>query len=247
MGKQTGIGANFYVAGFDVSGDTQDIKNITGGPKLWDTTDITQAGHARLGLARSGDIAWTSFFDPSTTGEHAALSGLPTSDQIVSVFLNPLLPGSPAASCVSKLVTYETKRPASGELNVDFAVQSNGFGVEWCDALTGGKRTDSAATTGPFFDNTSAFNFGAQAYFQVFAFTGTSAVIDIQHATTSGGAYSSTGLTTSSITTAPQAQRVATANNVTINEFLKVVTTGTFSNLVFAVMINVNPVAGVVF
>ena len=247
MAKQTGLGANFYVGGFDVSGDTQDIKNITGGPRLWDVTDITQSGRARLGLQRSGDIAWTSFFDPSVSGEHAALSGLPTADVTASVFLNPLLPGSPAASCTAKLVTYETKRTAAGELTVDFAVQSNGFGVEWCDALTGGKRTDSAATVGPFFDNSAAFNFGAQAYFQVFAFTGTSAVIDIQHATTSGGAYSSTGLTTSSIVSAPQTQRLATANNVTINQFLKVVTTGTFSNLVFAVMINVNPIAGVVF
>lgn len=247
MGKQGGLGANFYVAGFDLSGDTNDIKNITGGPKLWDVTDVTQFAHARLGLQRNGDVAWTSFFDPAPGQEHAWASSLPLTDQLCTAFMPPLLPGSPAAGCQSLLVGYETKRSASGELTVDFSVQSDGFGVEWGKALTGGKRTDSAATVGPFFDNGAAFTFGGQAYFQVFAFSGTSAVIDIQSATTSGGSYATTGLTSSSITAAPFAQRVQVPNNTTINEFLKVVTTGTFTNLVFAVMVNVNPIAGVVF
>lgn len=67
------------------------------------------------------------------------------------------------------------------------------------------------------------------------AFSGTSVTIDIQSATTSGGSYSTTGLTTSAMT-AIGAQRLATANNVTINEFLKVVTTGTFTVAKFVVV-----------
>lgn len=246
MSKQTGLGCALYANGSDLSGDTQSF-TAHGGPAPLDVTDITQAAYGRLGGLRDGAIDWVSYMDPAAGASHAALSPLPTGDVIATLLIGPLSAGCPALAQVSKQVNYDPTRATDGMLTFAINGQANGFAQEWGISLTGGKRTDTSATTGAFFDNGAAFAFGAQAYFQVFAFTGTSAVIDIQHATTSGGAYTSTGLTTTSITTAPQAQRLATANNVTINEFLKVVTTGTFSSLVFAVMINVNPIAGVVF
>ena len=244
MAKTTGIGDNYYVGGYDLSGNTNSLSKISGSVNPLDVTDITQGGYARLGGLRDGGIDWTSYFDP--TGAHVLLSTLPTVDEICSYFRGTAV-GSPAASVNAKLINYDPTRGQDGMLTCAVSAQANAFGLEWGTQLTAGKRTDSAATVGAFFDNGAGFAFGAQAYFQVFAFTGTSAVIDIQHCTTSGGTYTSTGLTTTSITTAPQAQRLAVSNATTINEFLKVVTTGTFSNLVFAVMINVNPIAGVVF
>jgi hypothetical protein len=184
------------------------------------------------------------YFD--ATGAHPSLSALPTTDVVASYFRGAMV-GNAAASLVSKQINYDWTRGQDGSLLGSVDLQANGFGLEWGTQLTAGKRTDSGATVGSFFDNTAGFNFGAQAYVQLFAFSGTSVTIDIQSATTSGGSYTTTGLTTSALTSAPQAVRLSVANNTTINEFLKVVTTGTFSNAVFAVMINVNPIAGVVF
>jgi hypothetical protein len=153
----------------------------------------------------------------------------------------PLLAGSPCFSQNSKQIDYNWKREKDGMLIGDVHFDSQGFGLEWGIALTAGKRTDSVATIGPAFDNGAASpGFGAQAYVQLISFTGTSVTIDIQSATTSGGAYSTTGLTTAALS-APQAVRLTTAS--AINEFLKVVTTGTFSNAVFAVQFSMNPVA----
>src|SRR5262249_51731885 len=169
----------------------------------------------------------------------------PTADVVVSYFRGTAV-GNPAASLNAKQVNYDPTRGQDGAITFAVDAQGNAFGLEWGKQLTPGQRTDSAATTGAFFDDGAGTNFGGQAYFHLFAFSGTSVTIDIQSATTSGGVYSTTGLTSSALTT-PGSQRVAVSNATTINEFLKVVTTGTFSNAVFAVVFVRNLTAGIVF
>lgn len=248
--KITGLGSQFFIGGFDLSGDVSAIDQATGGNKPLDVTGIKSLAHERLGGERDGTLDFSVFFDTAATGEHAALSGLPTADTIGSFFApNASFAqaiGNPACSINAKQVNYDWVRGADGSLTGKVSLLANGFGLEWGEALTAGLRTDTTATTGAFFDDGAGSNFGGQAYFQLVAFSGTSVTIDIQSATTSGGSYSSTGLTSGAFT-AIGAQRVAVANNTTINEFLKVVTTGTFTNAVFAVQFCRNLVAGIVF
>lgn len=165
--------------------------------------------------------------------EHDALSSLPRTDTIATYFRGTTI-GNPAACVNGKQINYDPTRDNSGNLTLKCEVQANGYGVEWGEQLTNGLRTDLAATTGSFIDDTAASSFGGQAYFQLVGFVGTSVTIDIQSATASGGSYSTTGLTTTAMT-AVGAQRLATANNVTINRYLKVITTGTFTYARFAV------------
>ncbi len=250
MPKTAGMGDNYYVGGFDLSGLTQSLSNMHGGPNsTQDSTDITQSGVSRLGLERDGGLGWVSYWDP-TGAAHILLSALPVADNIATYCRGTAI-GNPALSCNSKLIGYDPNRGQDGSLTLAVQAQANGFGAEWGTQLTAGKRTDTTPTAGPFFDNLAAFNFGAQAYLQVFSMTGTDATVKIQHATTSGGAYSDL-ITFPQIISGnlpPLAARASIANNVTVNEFLKVttVTTGGFSNLVFAVAISVNSIAAVVF
>lgn len=255
MAKTTGLGDNFYVGGYDISGDTNSLSKIDGNLAVQDVTDITQSANARLGLLRAGEIDFEPFFDPGANAEHVALSPLPTSDVVCSYFRGTVL-GNPAASLVAKQINYDWTRAATGELTGSVQMQSNGFGLEWGVQLTAGKRTDTGATAGGFVDlgtnpggiggGGGGYINGAQAYLQVFSFTGTDVTVAVQHSTTSGGAYTNvTGLGFTQITGgAPLTQRVATANNLTINEFVKVTTTttGGFSSLVFAVQLTPNPV-----
>src|SRR5215472_9469615 len=189
MAKQTGLGCAFYAGGFDIGGDTQSFA-VHGGPNALDVTDVTQSAYSRLGGLRDAAVDWVSYMDPAAAASHAALSPLPTADVITTAFLNPIGIGTPALSQVSKQVNYDPTRATDGSLTFAINAQANAFGQEWGLQLTAGKRTDTAATAGPFFDNGAAFAFGGQAYLQVFAFTGTDVTIAVQHATTSGGAYS---------------------------------------------------------
>ena len=63
MAKQSGLGARFLVAGYDISGDVQALDTVHGGPALIDSTDITQSAHSRIYGQRDGSISFTSFFD----------------------------------------------------------------------------------------------------------------------------------------------------------------------------------------
>lgn len=245
ISKSNGLGDGFLIGGFDLSGDVASVDSISGPQGTFDVTAINKSAHERIGGLRDGNMQFTSFFNNASNQEHAILKTLPRTDTIATYLRGTAL-GNPAACVSGKQIDYAPTRDNSGALTLKVEVQANGFGLEWGKQITAGLRTDTTATTGAAFDDLGATSFGGQAYFQLVAFTGTSVTIDIQSATTSGGTYATTGLTSSALTVVGS-QRVAVANTTTINEFLKVKTTGTFSNAVFAVVFVRNPIAGIVF
>jgi hypothetical protein len=247
MSKQGGLGQRLLVGGYDISGDIQALNNVHGGPALQDVTDITQSAHARLGLLRDGGFGASVFMDAANA--HPVLSALPVADALATYLLSTALGGGPvAACCVAKQIGYDPTRSAAGDLLLKTQFDANGYGLEWGEPLTAGLRTDTTATAGAFVDDGAATNFGGQAYLQVTGFTGTSVTVKIQHCATSGGSYTDVaGLTFTAVTAAPAWQRIASSNSLTINEFVKVTTTGTFSSATFAVVFVRNKVAGQVF
>lgn len=317
MAKASGLGDNFYIAGYDLSGDIASIDSITAPIGSIDSTAIKQLAHSRLFSQRDAAWSFTTMFESNTgvtspgipgstsplvstynfpvyvtviggTGtqvsingvnqgsfdgtyllpalgtiiltysiiptswvwiaqpaEHQGLAPQPNTDMVACYFRGTAI-GNPAAGMVCKQLDYDPTRATDGTLTMKVDLQSNGFGMEWGTQLTPGIRIDLAATVGAFIDQGAGSAFGAQAYFELLDFVGTSVTIDIQSATTSGGSYTTTGLTTTAMT-ALGAQRLATANNLTINEFIKVITTGTFTYAAFAVMMNRNAAAGQVF
>jgi hypothetical protein len=246
--KQSGLGDNFYIGGYDLSGDVSSVDQISGGPALFDVTSIKKSAHERIGGLRDGDLQFTTFFEFGGAGnpvfEHDALSLLPRADTIATYFRGTALQ-SPVACVNGKQISYDPTRDNTGNLTMKVEVQANGFGTEWGEQLTPGLRPDSGATIGPAITDAAQTAFGAQAYVQLVAFTGTSVTIAVTHATTVGGSY--TSLMTTTAMTAIGAQRLSVPNTTTVDQFLKVTTTGTFSSAVFAVAFMRNPVAGVTF
>jgi hypothetical protein len=149
-GKQGGLGARFLVGGYDISGDIQALDNVGGGPAPGDFTDITQSAHARQGLVRDGHLGATVFMDPANA--HPVLSALPTADELMSFLPPPLAVGGVAACLNAKQIGYDPTRGADGSLMLKTEGQGNGFGLEWCQQLTAGLRTDTAATNGSGLD-----------------------------------------------------------------------------------------------
>lgn len=247
MTKQSGLGDAFYVAEFDLSGDVGSLSSIHGGNSPLEVTGIDKSAYERIGGIRDGGIDWSSWFNPAASQAHPVLSALPTTDRILSYFRGTTL-GDAAASMVAKQINYDPTRGEDGSLVFGVQALANGFGLEWGRQLTAGKRTDGGAANGTGVDDGASSAFGLQAYLHVFAFAGTSVTIKLQESSDNavGDPYADVvggGFTT---VTAPTSQRIATAGNLTVERWLRVVTTGTFSNVVFAVNVSRN-VQAVVF
>lgn len=245
MTKTSGLGDDLLVGGYHIGSDTQQL-SITGGQALIDVTDITQSAHSRLGGLRDGSMDLTVYHDPAPGQAHVALSELPTAD-VVMTYLRSTTLGAPAACLNAKQVGYDPTRSNSGELTIKTAGQGNGFGLEWGVQLTPGVRTDNAATNGAGLDQGAATAYGAQAYLQAVALTGTDATVTIQHSA-DGSTWSSL-MAFAEVTAAPGAQRISVANATTVDRYVRVITTTSagFTAFSFVVVFVRNPIAGVVF
>ena len=244
MTKTNGLGDNLYVGGNNLSGDIASIERIGGGPNPLPQTGISSEGFERAGGVRDGAFEVTSWFNAALTQSHPVFSALPSTNVVLSYFRGTAI-GNPAASIVAKQVDYAGERGADGSLAFTVSALANGYGVEWGDQLTAGMRTDTGATAGTAFQDAGAVttNFGLQAYLQVDAFDGTDITIKLQESSDNGAdTYADVvggGFTQITTGQAPLAQRIATATNLAVEEYLKVttVTTGGFTSCTFAVMV----------
>jgi hypothetical protein len=236
MTKQSGMGDNLYVGGYDLSGDTGSLGAIGGGNTPIVVTGIDKSGIERLGGKRDGRIEWSSYFNPSASQAHPVLSALPTADVHVMYCRGTTL-GSPAASQVSKQVNYDGTRTSEGGFTFALQALANAYGLEWGVLLTAGKRSDTTATNGTGVDTGASALFGWQAYMQAFSFTGTSVTIQIQDSADNvsfanlgaGGAFTA-------VTAAQTVQRLASPGATdTVRQYVRIATSGTFSQCTFAV------------
>ncbi|MFJ4682058.1 hypothetical protein [Streptomyces sp. NPDC088789] len=250
MAKTSGLGDNLHIAGFNASGDIQALGAIGGGPALLNFTGIDKGAYERKGGLRDGRFEMTTFFnpDPLNGATHETLSALPRTNVILTYCRGTIL-GNPAASLVSKQIGYDPSRGDDGMLTFAVSAQANGYGIEWGRQLTGGVRTDTAATNGTGIDTTASAAFGGQAYLQVFEFTGTDATVTIQDSADNVTFADVTGLKFSQITAGPTSERIAIGNTATIRRYVRAatVTTGGFGLLSFAVNFIKNEVADVEF
>lgn len=248
MSKQSGLGDNLYVSGVNLSGDTGSLGRISGGlAGTQDVTGIDKLAYERLGLLRDGALEWTAFFNPTAGAAHPTLKTLPVTD-VQLMYTRGTTLGNPAATMIAKQIGYDPTRAADGSLTIGVQALPNGFGLEWGKLLTAGIKTDTAAAIGTGVDFTAGAAFGLQAWLQVLSFTGTDVTVKLQSSTDNGvgDAYSDVaGGGFTAVTSGPQVQRIQTARTQAIERWLRVVTTtvGGFSNLQYAVMVNVNPVS----
>lgn len=251
MAKQSGLGDRLFVAGYDLSGDVGSLGRIGGGHGVQDVTGIDKDAFERIGLLRDGGIEFTAFFNKETAADdppntqdrsHLVLKALPTADRIVTYCRGATL-GKPAAGLVAKQINYDPNRAQDGALTLGVQALANGYGLDWGVQLTAGKRTDTTATNGTSVDLTTVSTaFGWQAFLHVFAFTGTSVTVTLQDsadnvsfANLTGGAFTAaTGITS---------QRLEGGRTATVRRYLRAITSGTFSNAVFAVSFTRNDTA----
>lgn len=178
MAKTSGLGDNFYLGGYDLSGDTAALGEVGGGFATIDVTGIDKSAFERIGGVRDGRIEWTSHFNPASAKAHAVLSTLPTTDRTITYCRGTTI-GNAAACLIGKQLNYDVTRDNDGKMSIAVRAEANGYGLEWGNQLTAGLRTDTGATNG------TGVSLGGDAYLHLpgasgdYASTPDAAALDI--------------------------------------------------------------------
>jgi len=237
MAKSNGLGAAFYVDGYDLSGDIGSLSRINTARTVNEVPGIDKSAQERLHAHRDGGMEWQAWFNDAALQEHVALRNYTSNDRH-AMYLHRTTLGASAAATVCKQLDYGGNRGTDASYVLNVVAESNGYGLEWGTTLTAGKRTDTAATNGTAVDFGASSAFGLQAYLQVFSFTGTSVTVKVQESSDNGAdAYADVVGGTFTAATAQGKERIQTARALSVERYLRVVTTGTFSSAVFAVMV----------
>lgn len=248
MAKESGLGDQLFIDGYDLSGDVGAVDRIGAPSQRLDVTGIDKSGHERILGTLDGEISFRHFFNDADDQEHEALKAKDSgADRVVCYFHGSAI-GNMAAGLVAKQVTYDFERNADGSLSGPTQCLGNAKGLDYCEQLTAGKRTDTEATNGASLDGGAATSLGLAAYLQVFEFTGTDVTVTIQESSDDGSTDAFAGVTGgafSEVTGAQVAERIVTSLTQAVERYLRVVTTTSagFSNLVFAVCATRDPYA----
>lgn len=240
MAKESGLGDQLFVVGYDISGDVGSVDRIGAPSGVLDVTPINASGHERIHSHIDGEITFQHFFNDADAAEHEALKAKGSGgDRVVSYFHGSGI-GEMAAAMLAKQVNYDFTRGADGSLEGPSQCLANAKGLDYCDQLTDGQRTDTEATDGDSLDGGAASSAGLAAYLHVFDFDGTDVTLKVQESSDDGAtdAFANvTGGAFTQVTAAPTAERIVTSLSQAVEQYLRVVssTSGGFNSVTFAV------------
>jgi len=237
MAKKSGLGQQIFVHGYDLSGDVSAINNAGSPRDLLDATALNASAHERFVGLSDGNLGVSSWFNDATEQEHDAFKGLVTTDRIV-VWAFGATRGDVAAGLVSKQVNYDGSRGTDGSLSFTIDTQAaSGVPLEWGNTLTTGKETHGSAGSSTSRDDGAATSAGMVAYLEIVDCDSGTPTVTIQESSDNGASdawtncmvFSSVGFAST-----PTAERSTMSG--TVERYLRVTTTGTFSNLDFCVV-----------
>ena len=234
MAKKSGLGQQIFVQGYDLSGDVAAINNAGSPRALLDLTPLNASAHERLVGLSDGNISVSSWFNDSTEQEHEAFKGLPTADRIVTWAFGATR-GDVAACLVAKQLNYDGSLGADGSLSVSVDTQAaSGVPLEWGNTLTTGKETHSSTAVSDSRDDGATTGYGLVGILSVTDVDSGTATVSIQESADNVTFATILSFVAVSAAAAPTAQRLTLSG--AILRYLRVSTTGTFSNCDFCLV-----------
>jgi len=233
MAKSSGIAGGFYVGGYDLSGDVGSLENASSPRGTQDVTGIGQSGMDRLLMLGTGEIGFRSFFNDAALAEHIILKTLPTTDTQV-VYAKGQAIGDACAMLVAKQINYDPSRNADGSL--EFAVtasSTSGVPLEWGLMLSAADDTHSSAGSSSSLDNGASTSSGAAGYLQIIDINSGTPTVKITDSTDDSSFSDLIAFTAVANGNEPAFERKTVSG--TVNRYVKITTTGTFSNCKFIV------------
>ena len=187
-------------------------------------------------------LEWGELVTPGVRTDTAATNGASIDD--AGGASAPAVPASTVAATNPARIGATVVVTGGTVTNVAVNGSSAGTG-DGTYTVPGGGTIAITYSAAPTWTWTWGTAFGGQAYLSVAAFTGSSATITLQQS--ADNSTWSTLAAFTAVTTGPGSQRVVVANTSSVARYLRVITTGTFSNLKFAVAFNRNVSPGVTF
>lgn len=245
MAKQTGLGAYLYVDGVDLSGDIASF-NLGAPSGMLQVPGVNKSAQERIYAAFDGMIDYVGYFNDATGAEFETMKTMPSTDRI-ACFLLGQAQGNVAAGLIAKQSTYDPSRGNDGSFTHTVKLEGNGYGLDYCQQLTDGAITHASASSeaGVQAAEAAATAFGLSGYCQVISLGSGSPTVKIQSSSDNGGtdAYADVSGATFGVVAAGAGYHFVTSSlTASIEEYLKVVTTGTFTDLVFLVIVCRYPV-----
>jgi hypothetical protein len=234
MAKKSGLGQQIFVHGYDLSGDVAAINNASSPRGVLDTTALNAPAHERILGLSDGSLGVSSWFNDATEQEHAAFSGLPTTDRIV-MWVFGATRGDVSACLVAKQLNYDASRGDDGSLSFTIDTQATtGVPLLWGNTLTTGKETHSSATTSTSRDDGATTGYGLVGILSVTDVDSGTVTVSIQQSADNVTFANILSFVAVSAAAAPTAQRLPLSG--AILRYLRVSTTGTFSNADFCMV-----------
>jgi len=235
MAKKSGLGQELYIHGYDLSGDVGSLDSVGSPREQLEVTAINKSARERIYGLADGSLSFNTFFNDATEQEHAALSGLPTADRIICYNMGGTR-GDASYCLTAKQVNYDGTRGTDGSLAFTVGAVANGIAPDWCETLTAGQETHASAGSSTSRDDSAATSAGLIAYLGIVDCDSGTPTVTIQQSSDngSGDAWATVlSFTAVGYASAPTAERVTVSGAV--ERYLRVTTTGTFSNLDFVV------------
>ena len=234
MAKQTGLGHNFYIDGYDLSGDVGAIDTCSTPVENVDVTSISKSANERLQGRVDSEVSFSFFFNDASGQAHLALRNPAITDKNVLWALGTAV-GSPAFALTAKQVNFDYSRGTDGSITGTASAMGNGVLPEWGNLLSAGKITHSGATNVASKDDSASTSAGIGAQLQAMSLSSGTATVKIQHS--ANNASWSDLVTFTDVAAASDSGRTTERKTVsgTVNRYLRISTSGTFSGLVFAI------------
>ena len=233
MAKSSGVAGGFYVGGYDLSGDVGSVENAGSPRGTLDVTAISQSGMDRLLMPSTGEISFRSFFNDAALAEHIILKTLPTTDTQV-VYAKGQAIGDSCAMLVAKQLNYDASRNADGSLEFAITASStSGVPLEWGVMLSAADDTHGSAGSSSSLDSGASSSAGAAAYLQVIDINSGTPTFKIEDSTNDSSWSDLVSFSAVANGNEPAFQRVTVSG--TVNRYLRVTSTGTFSNAKFII------------
>ena len=235
MAKSNGLGQQIFVQGYDLSGDVSALDSIGSPRDQIDVTAINVAARERIFGLAGASITVNSWFNDASAQEHAALSGLPTTDRLITYAMGGSI-GDAAYGLTAKQVNYDGSRGTDGSMAFTVNAEANGVAPDWCELLTAGKETHASAGSSSSRDDGAATSNGLVGILQVVSIASGTPTVVIEQSSDNGSSDAwATVLSFAAVADGaePTAERVTVSGAV--ERYLRVTTTGTFSNALIVV------------
>ena len=236
MAKKVGFPEQFYIGGYDLSGDVGSLERCSSPVAMFDVTAIDKSAVERLQGLADGQIAFNTWFNDVASQEHVALKGLVTTDRPVLWALGSAR-GDVAAMLVAKQMDYAFNRGEDGSLALSSeCLGASGVALEYGEMITAGKITHASAASSASYDNGASSANGLAAMLQLVSLATGTVTVAVHESSDDGVGdpfAAKATFTAVAAASAPTSERITATG--TVERYLRITTTGTFTTAVFAV------------